>query len=263
LIPLHAFRGFLLSKGRFTRINFPGANLTIATGINSAGQIVGAYREREPTTGSEPTTGRLHGFVLSGGVFSTIDVPGAIDTYALGISPRGDVVGQYKAADGRHGFVMTGNTFSTTDFPGGSEAPGPSNWPFKQNAAYGVNIAGSIVGQYQGADTKLHGYRLSLNCGPDELLPTCMAHEDLESSLTRFSKVAAALHNAGVVSANVDILGHYFAQALGRPAPTPELYGIPAAGQPGRDTQYSLDQWWSMMRAHRLIGLHAPSNATR
>jgi uncharacterized membrane protein len=47
--------GFLLSRGRFTTIDFPGALVTNAFGINARGEIVGVY---------EDATG-VHGFLLS------------------------------------------------------------------------------------------------------------------------------------------------------------------------------------------------------
>ena len=247
-IPNHAFRGFLLDKGQFAPIDFPGANLTIVTGINPAAEIVGAYRGPE---------GRVHGFLLRDGVYSPIDFPGSNDTFALGISAPGDIVGQYKVSDGWHGFVLSGSTFETIDFPGGTQGP-TRQWPFKQNAAYGINAPSSIVGQYRGGDGRLHGYLLSLNCGEEELLSFCMAHEDAAYSLREFNRVAETLRNDGITRANVDVLGYDFAQALGRPAPPPELYDIPPVGEPGRDTQYTVDQWWSVLRARRLVGLHAP-----
>jgi hypothetical protein len=39
-----------------------------------------------------------HGFLLSGGVFTTIDfpVPGVLITQALGVSPQGYIVGDYR-----------------------------------------------------------------------------------------------------------------------------------------------------------------------
>jgi hypothetical protein len=253
-IPAHDFRGFLLDNGQFTSVDFPGANLTIATGINSDGEIVGAYRA---------TGGKVHGFLLRGGVYSTIDVPGAIDTFALGISALGDIVGQYKLADGWHGFVMSEGTSDTIDFPGSTLGPGPSFWPFKENAAYGAHSADKIVGQYRGSDGRLHGYLLNLDCDASELLSFCMAHEDAEYSRAQFRQVAAAVVNAGLAKGNVDVLGYFYAQALKRAAPSPDLYDIPAAGEPGRDTEYTVDQWWSMLRARRLVGLHTPSGVSQ
>jgi len=74
-----------LSGGVYTSIDVPGADLTVAFGINDAGQIVGFYGG---STGN-------HGFLLSGGVYTSIDVPGAVETYAAGINDAGQVVGRY------------------------------------------------------------------------------------------------------------------------------------------------------------------------
>src|SRR5215472_15421043 len=76
---------------QFTSIDFPGAVLTNAQGINPGGEIVGIYRD---------TAGKQHGFLLSGGNFSSIDYPGAIATDARGISPGGDIVGAFTDAPG-------------------------------------------------------------------------------------------------------------------------------------------------------------------
>jgi hypothetical protein len=53
----------------FSTIDGPQSAWTIATGINNAGRIVGAY-------GTGGAKGN-HGFVLNRGVLTTIDVPGA------------------------------------------------------------------------------------------------------------------------------------------------------------------------------------------
>lgn len=111
------------------------ARSTSAQGINPAGQIVGGYRD---------AVGAQHGFVLSGGQFMPMDVPGAIagaagilPTTAKGISPSGDIVGDYATplnnsvpmdspaycpATGSvaciKGFLYSGGKFSTVLFPG-------------------------------------------------------------------------------------------------------------------------------------------------
>jgi len=59
---------------------------TSASGINPAGDIVGFFNDQN---------GKVHGFLRSGGQFTTIDVPGALATSANGISPSGDIVGNY------------------------------------------------------------------------------------------------------------------------------------------------------------------------
>jgi hypothetical protein len=48
-----------------------------------------------------------HGFLLSGGQFTTIDIPGATLTDAEKINPRGDIVGFYVSAGLTHGFLLS------------------------------------------------------------------------------------------------------------------------------------------------------------
>src|SRR6267142_667242 len=52
----------------FSPIDFPGASFTQALGINPGGDVVGLYRD---------ATGKQHGFLLSGEIFTSIDFPGA------------------------------------------------------------------------------------------------------------------------------------------------------------------------------------------
>ena len=69
----------------YSAIDFPGAVLTNAQGINAGGEIVGSYNDAG-------TPSKTHGYVLSGGQFRSIDFPGARVTNARGIGPRGDIV---------------------------------------------------------------------------------------------------------------------------------------------------------------------------
>ena len=82
--------------------------------------------------------------------FITIDFPGATQTLALGINPRGDIVGAYLNDDGvTHGFLLSGREFTPIDFPS-------SSFTF----ARGINPHGDIVGQYGSAGVN-HGFLLS------------------------------------------------------------------------------------------------------
>jgi hypothetical protein len=92
--------GFLLSDGQFTTIDSPGgATLTIVTGINSRGEMVGRFT----------VNGIVHAFLLSGGQFSAFDYPGATFTGSTAISPNGDILGRYTGADNVfHGFLLVG-----------------------------------------------------------------------------------------------------------------------------------------------------------
>ncbi len=78
-----------------TTIDVPNSAATSAQGINPAGDIVGSYTD---------ALGHSHGFLLSKGQFTTIDVPGelagvggTLPTGAAGINPAGDIVGTYTA----------------------------------------------------------------------------------------------------------------------------------------------------------------------
>ncbi len=130
----------------FSSINYPGAVLTNAQGINPVGDIVGYYQD---------TLGKQHGFVLSEGTFTSIDYPGAISTDAKGIGPGGDIVGSYTVAPGgpanTHGYLLSLGTFTELRYPG---HPG----------LYAQRIAanGDIYGCYHDADTagSMHGMTL-------------------------------------------------------------------------------------------------------
>ena len=50
------FRGFLLGRGVFHGVDFPGAKTTMPFGISATGDIVGAYQD---------SNDKFHGFLLS------------------------------------------------------------------------------------------------------------------------------------------------------------------------------------------------------
>src|SRR6185295_14024815 len=118
----HGQRGFLFDskkdKGEnaafsFIVVPFPtGVGLTRPNGINNYGRIVGEYLDNFSTGNQQ------HGFLDDEGVFTSIDVPGAIAAAAYGINDQGQIVGFY-ATDGNgrgnRGFVLNGGGFSTID----------------------------------------------------------------------------------------------------------------------------------------------------
>jgi uncharacterized membrane protein len=94
------------SAGNYTLLNAPGAppsagGFTVAEGINNPGVIVGWYSD-----------GILNrGFLLTGGVWTTIDVRGAVCTKITSINASGQIAGFYDVENTdcstTHGFVGT------------------------------------------------------------------------------------------------------------------------------------------------------------
>jgi len=72
---------------------------TEVLGINDAGEIVGNYND---------ATG-WHGFVYSGGAYTTLDDPSSTSagTFARSINNNGQIVGEYGAGNVPHGFLLT------------------------------------------------------------------------------------------------------------------------------------------------------------
>jgi hypothetical protein len=79
--------------------------------------------------------------------FVSIDLPGAVATFAFGINPEADIVGRYHADGNNHGFLLSEGAFTTMDFP---SAVASCNW--------GIDPRGDIVGFYESADGSFHGY---------------------------------------------------------------------------------------------------------
>jgi uncharacterized membrane protein len=99
---------FVLSNGTFTSLpDVPGAFDTAVVedgGLNNAGHIVSQYCSSKSC--SLFTSGAVHGFLLSGGVYTTFDTPGSIATTAFGIDSFDDIVGLYIDSSGRvHGYL--------------------------------------------------------------------------------------------------------------------------------------------------------------
>ena len=80
------------------------------SGMNGAGDIVTAFADSTPVQYNggfnQNTLDSLHGLLRSGGVYTTIDFPGARGTLAYGINDDGAIVGAYQDSSGRfHGYV--------------------------------------------------------------------------------------------------------------------------------------------------------------
>jgi hypothetical protein len=129
-----------IGTGQFTRVLVPGAptgeagpSLTAAA-INNNGDVAGFYAKSKSVTDA---------FLLRGGQFTTLAVPGASMTQAFGVNDSDEVVGAYTVGSGNnaatHGFTWTPQGgFHTVDDPQG---PGATT-------INGVNDHGDLVGFY-------------------------------------------------------------------------------------------------------------------
>jgi uncharacterized membrane protein len=154
-------QGYLLSGGTFTTIDvlptgpipvpvnptdgdYPTGATTDPYDINNKGQIVGYFYDP-----SNPSMGQ-QGFEYDSGTYTTINVPGDIDTEANGINDNGLIVGgAYNPSGATYGdgFIDNGGTFTTFDYPG-------SVYTYIN----GVSDSDVFVGEYLNADGNYEGF---------------------------------------------------------------------------------------------------------
>jgi hypothetical protein len=81
-------------KGSHILLDVPGADHTLATGINDNSRVVGQYYN--PLIPNQSGLFRIHGFVWDSGTFSTLDYP-LPNTYTLlwAVNKQGQILGEY------------------------------------------------------------------------------------------------------------------------------------------------------------------------
>jgi len=112
----------------------PGAdaNSTSPSGLNDKGQIAGYYSTEMGSV--------YHGFIKEYATFTTVDMPGTIDTYPDGINNNGVIQGQIFANTSyvAQGFIGTsGGAFEAVNYPG--------PW---MTALVGISDRGDVCGAY-------------------------------------------------------------------------------------------------------------------
>jgi uncharacterized membrane protein len=136
--------GFLYDDGKFSSIDFPGADGTVVNGINNEGDIVGFFYGAP--AGGMTTSGFIK---KNDRAFRVVDVPfpGTISTSVNGINNDGDMVGTFSSNDmGVGSFVYVNRKFVELEFPSAI-----------MTIALAINKRGQIAGFY--IDTQgTHGF---------------------------------------------------------------------------------------------------------
>jgi probable HAF family extracellular repeat protein len=136
--------GFFRNKaGKCKILDFPGADLTEARGLNDAGQVVGDYRD---------AAGTFRAFVWDDGSFVSFDVPfaGAHGSSLSQINNRGQSIGFYWDDNGTYDFIYDNGAFTFL--------PHVPTAQFSE--ATDINDQGQIVGNYADNSGAVHGFVL-------------------------------------------------------------------------------------------------------
>jgi uncharacterized membrane protein len=169
--------GFLYDGATFTKIRVPGQSQTTASGINNQGEVVGAvgtfagYELREgrfrrisppgqflvvaaaainnfgEVVGISDNGGDGKGFLYRRGEYTTIVIPSASITYALGINDDDIIVGWYQTGSSFSGFARNTHRYASLNFPGA-----------KYTFGAGINASAQVVGSYTDAHGVDHGF---------------------------------------------------------------------------------------------------------
>ena len=187
--------GFLYEGGEYTKLDYPITGTSLAAfGINNLGQVVGGYCPGS-TTCSGGISPSNHGFLLSRGVLTTLDYPGAIGTQANAINDAGTIVGFYEVHSTQlHGYMYVNGVFSQLGFPG-------ANWTYPA----GIDNAGTVAGSFQDANFIVHGFTYSGGV---------YTQVDVPNS---FSTALGGINNNGQIAAEADMNNGTVANFIGTP----------------------------------------------
>jgi uncharacterized membrane protein len=131
------YGAYSYSAGSYQDIVDPLAvNGEIAYDINDMGDVVGLYYD---------TANNIHAFERVGGVFTTIDPPGAnVGFAATGINDSGEIVIESVLGDS---YLLQGGRYTKIDDPLGT-----------RTYALHINSQGDVIGSYYDANGVLHGF---------------------------------------------------------------------------------------------------------
>jgi hypothetical protein len=179
------------------------------TTIAENGDVAGLYTD---------AAGRTHGFVRDAktGAYTTIDVPGAVDTYVLGLNERGDLSGTFIDTAGvQHGFVRDRDGFRTIDVPEAvSTSPASSEFGTGLGTAVGtIRNDGAVTGGWGDAAGASHGFFLKPGHPRVDI--------DVPGASTAMDPIFQTEGGTGAIRSNGrgDVVGYYIRATRGSAGP--------------------------------------------
>jgi uncharacterized membrane protein len=127
--------------GTYTTIDFPGANSTVAQGIDTAGDVVGWFAD---------SSNFVHGFLFSSGIFTQLDVTGTTQgTLAYGINDVGQVVGGTAYTEGLFVYDIATQSYTLYQYSDGGYGHLTIGTSINNDGTvvgYTANLAGQFIG---------------------------------------------------------------------------------------------------------------------
>ena len=135
----HGYTYDIATKTFSADINDPLAVSTVTAAINNSDEIAGFYTD---------SMGVIHGFIDNGGVFTTVDPPGATETELLGLNDNGLADGFADIGGVMDGILYNSltKTFTVLNPPGSDGT-----------TLNGINDAGDVVGFFVDANGNTDG----------------------------------------------------------------------------------------------------------
>lgn len=151
-------------------VDFPSHLNSNVDGVNLFGTILGVYWDAD---------GVFHGVLRHAGNDTPFDVPGAVDTYPLGINEEGESVGFWDTNPMlANGFYRSASgQFSTVNVPDASVT-----------VAFAIKDKSQIAGYYRSTSGALHGF-----------VKTGMKFQDIDMPGAT-GTVVTAINNSGTVA---------------------------------------------------------------
>jgi hypothetical protein len=193
--------------------------------VNTNGVAVGEYLK----------DGRIDGFRARGEAFERISVEGSIRTSAMGINPRGDVVGTYRVETLTNDTVERAYIFSDGRY---RTLPAPADY---QTRAFDIAPNGVIAGSY--------------HTGTGKWQPAIWEKGEFKPLVTIMQDLGADMAEGFGINVHGQVVGHFTKPGITGPAsPNQKMFGfIYDQGQVPETLNYPGSGWMSCSWG---IGVH-------